>query len=407
MNSTSSTEEKNTRNDAQEELVEIVREIMDIDHLTWGRSQDEVLVRFQGTLAGPSRESYDQISSLLREYQITPLFRKSEGKHLILLKKGVIQPKKRKSWVNIALFVITFFSILFAGVYTTYSGPEVLDWDVISIHVRPRLGESLGFAVSLLSILTAHEFGHYFTARRHRTKVTLPYFIPFPISPFGTMGAFISLQEPPRNKRVLLDIGIAGPLAGLVVAVPVLIYGLTLSPVEPLPGSITSPFLFEGNSLLYLFLKYLVHGQWLPQPASFANLPPFLYWVQYFFTGTPLPEGGLDVSIHPIAWAGWAGLLVTALNLLPAGQLDGGHLVFGLFGQKARKIWPFLLVILIVLGFAWAGWWLWAFLILLFGRAQAEPLDQITDLNPARKVLAWFGLIVFILVFMPVPLVVI
>ena len=393
-----------TGEDQDQRLVTYVSQVLDIEQLTWGRAQDDFLVLFKGRLTQPSRHAYDRLDENLRPLEITTIFKKHHDDHVVILKKGIIQPKQRKTWINVVLFVITFLSILFAGMLTSYTGPAVLDFSVIWSYVQPKLGESLGFAVSLLAILTAHEFGHYFTARKHNTKVTLPYFIPFPLSPFGTMGAFISLQEPPRNKRVLLDIGIAGPLAGLVIAIPVLIYGLSLSPVQRLPQTLPEITQFEGNSLLYLSLKYLVHGRMLPAPASFNGIPPLIYWIRYFFTGLPLPSGGADVFLHPIAWAGWAGLLVTSLNLLPAGQLDGGHLVYGLFGEKAKEFWPYILVILVVLGFAWSGWWLWAFLILIFGRVQAEPLDQITELDSRRKALAVFGLVVFILVFTPVPL---
>ncbi|MFO8037395.1 MAG: site-2 protease family protein [Anaerolineales bacterium] len=402
---------KNHRQDGRETvqdevLTRITQRVMDIEQTLWGRSNDKYLVRYQGRLLKPSSEAYDQLSQAVKSYQVTPVFREENGKHAIYLRKGLFEGKESKSWINILLFVATFLSMVFAGLITSYAGPLTSNLSVVWAHLKPELGGALAFTFSLLGILTAHEFGHYFMARYHKTKVTLPYFIPFPISPFGTMGAFISLQEPPKNKRSLLDIGIAGPLAGLVIAIPVLIYGLSLSPVEPLPQPLPSgEFFFEGNSILYLLLKYVVHGQWLPDPASYQGLNPIWYWIRYFFTGLPLPKGGVDVSIHPVAWAGWAGLLVTALNLLPAGQLDGGHLVYGLLGDKAKKLWPFILGIIFVLGFFWSGWWLWAFLILIFGRTQAEPLDQITKLDPKRKILARFGLIIFILIFTPVPLV--
>ena len=261
------------------------------------------------------------------------------------------------------------------------------------------------FAASLLAILGAHEFGHYLAGRYHHTHVTLPYFLPFPFSPFGTLGAFIQLKEPPRNKRILMDIGIAGPLAGLVVAIPVLLFGLSLSKVEPIHLSPGQGFTLEGNSLLYLFAKFLVFGRLLPAPSSYGNLSPVLYWIRYFFTSQPLPLGGMDVMIHPVAWAGWAGLLVTAINLIPAGQLDGGHLMYVLLGKRVRALWPFILAILVLLGFVWTGWWLWAALIFFLGRIYAEPLDQITQLDPPRKAIAVLGIIIFFLVFTPVPLV--
>jgi len=273
------------------------------------------------------------------------------------------------------------------------------------IQLWRSLPSGIPFAISLLAILGAHEFGHYLAGRYHHTHVTLPYFLPFPLSPFGTLGAFIQLKEPPRNKRILLDIGIAGPLAGLVVALPVLLYGLSLSKVEPIHLAPGEGFMLEGNSLLYLFSKFLVFGQLLPAPSSYGNLPPLLYWIRYFFTSQPLPLGGMDVMIHLIAWAGWAGLLVTAINLIPAGQLDGGHLMYVLLGKRVRSLWPFILGILVLLGFVWSGWWLWAGLIFFLGRIYAEPLDQITQLDPKRKAIAVLGIILFFLVFTPVPLV--
>jgi membrane-associated protease RseP (regulator of RpoE activity) len=255
------------------------------------------------------------------------------------------------------------------------------------------------FAVSLLGILLAHEFGHYLMSRYHKTPATLPYFIPFPFSPLGTMGAAILLRGTPRNKRILFDIGIAGPLAGLIVAIPVLLYGLSLSTlgtIEPNPNGY-----LEGNSLMYLLAKFIVFGQLLPAPAEPQT---FLYWVQYFFTGQPVPFGGTDVFIHPIAFAGWGGLLVTGLNLIPVGTLDGGHVIYGLFGENAKKAFPYIIGVLLVLGIFWSGWWLWAALLFWLGRVHAQPLDQITTLDPVRKALAVLMLIVFVLVFMPVPM---
>ncbi|GAG81369.1 unnamed protein product, partial [marine sediment metagenome] len=165
------------------------------------------------------------------------------------------------------------------------------------------------------------------------------------------MGAFIQLKQPPKNKRILLDIGVSGPIAGLVVAFPILLYGLSLSHIETIILPVGQGIQLEGNSLLYLLAKYIVFGQLLPAPSTYGDLPAFLYWVRYFFTSQPLPLGGIDVFISPIAWAGWAGLLVTALNLIPAGQLDGGHVIYSLFGQRSKLLLPFILVFLVLLGF--------------------------------------------------------
>lgn len=388
-------------------LIRLVSQVFDITGYTLGDSKAGHILRFTGKLKISSEDAYEQLFEQLRPHGLLPIFRSENGNHLILIRESLPEIERPTRRTNIILFLVTFISILFAGIITVYEGPDTLSPAVIWAHVQGKLGLALGFSLSMLAILTAHEFGHYFAARYHKTQVTLPYFIPFPLSPFGTMGAFIRLLEPPRNKKVLLDIGLAGPLAGLIVTIPVLILGLLLSPVDPLPEVLPPNFGFEGNSILYLVLKYLIHGAWLPAPETYQGISPLFYWIRYFFTSYPLPQGGLDVSIHPIAWAGWAGLLVTSLNLLPAGQLDGGHLVYSLYGNRLKWIRPLIVVTLFILGFLWSGWWLWAFMILLLGGRYAEPLDDITELDRGRKALARLGLIIFFLIFMPVPLVVV
>jgi membrane-associated protease RseP (regulator of RpoE activity) len=223
------------------------------------------------------------------------------------------------------------------------------------------------------------------------------------------MGAFIMLKSPPTNRRVLLDIGIAGPLAGFLVAIPVLIYGLMTSPVQPLPTTFLpgQGISLEGNSIIYILAKLAIFHQFLPAPASFGNLPPWLYMLRYYLLGFPVPLGGKDVLLNQVAWAGWAGLLVTGLNLIPAGQLDGGHALYVLVGQRARRLVPFIIVILVGLGFFWPGWFLWAGLIYFLGRTHAEPLDQITELDPRRKALAVLALVLFLLVITPIPLLIV
>jgi len=228
------------------------------------------------------------------------------------------------------------------------------------------------------------------------------------------MGAFINMKERPRNKRVLFDIGITGPLAGLVVAIPVLIIGLALSQVGPIQNTtyVTSDGaqytsaeddLLEGNSLLYLGLKYAVKGKLLPEPVSYGVKSPLEYWLGFIFIGRPIPFGGEDIQLHPVAMAGWAGILVTFLNLVPTGQLDGGHILYSVFGRRVRYAWQIILILLLVMGLFWNGWFIWAALIFLLGRAYAEPLDLITELDPRRKALAMLMLVVFILVLTPVP----
>ncbi len=388
-----------------ETLTQTVARVMRIEDITTGDPAKNYLVRYRGQILGDSAEAYEKLASFLKADQITPMFRKDENRHTILLVEGIIAPKASNPWVNLVMFAITLLSVIFAGALYSYDGPVPQSTSGFLLDILRSLPSGIPFAISLLGILLAHEFGHYLAGRYHRTHVTLPYFIPFPLSPFGTMGAFIQLKEPPRDKRILLDIGIAGPIAGLIVAIPVLIYGLSLSTVEPIALAPGQGFTLEGNSLVYLLSKFVVFGKLLPSPETYGGLSPLVYWLKYFFTSKPLPIGGLDVIIHPIAWAGWAGLLVTALNLIPAGQLDGGHLIYVLLGKRARLLWPFILGALVLLGFVWSGWWLWAGLIFLLGRIYAEPLDQITQLDPKRRVLAVVGVILFFLVFTPVPLV--
>lgn len=384
----------------------IISRFMQIEDITWGDAKKGYLTRYRGRLyQEDTAATYEEVAALLKPLEITPLFRLEEGRHVVLLVKGVIRPNPSNPKVNALLFFLTLISVLFAGAIYVYDGPADLELPQLLLYLFGHLGTGLPFAISLIAILGAHEFGHYLAARFHKTQVTLPYFIPFPLSPLGTMGAFIQIKELPKNKRVMLDIGLAGPIAGLLVAIPVLLLGIYLSPVDKLPMMLLpdQALNLEGNSLLYLAAKFFVKGELLPKPASY-DIPALLYWMRYIFTGAPIPWGGRDVLMHPIAWAGWAGLLVTSLNLIPAGQLDGGHLMFVLLGKRAVKLVPYILLVLLLLGIAWSGWWLWAFLIFFLGRTHMEPLDLITPLDTRRRILAWAGVLIFVLVFTPVPL---
>lgn len=383
----------------------LVSRVLRVEAVTWGEQKQGFVVRYRGNLYNEdTAAAYDELANSLKALNVTPLFRLEEGRHAVILVPGVIKPRPSNVLVNVVLFLLTIITVLMAGTLYSYSGPDPANIGELLMGLLGNLGNGIAFALTLLAILVAHEFGHYLAGRYHKTTVTLPYFIPFPLSTFGTMGAFIQLKEPPKNRRILLDIGLAGPLAGLVVAIPLLLLGLYLSPVSELPHQLPPGQGFEGNSILYLAMKYLVKGEMLPQPFSYFGANPVLYWIKYYFTGSPLPNGGRDVILHPVAWAGWAGLLVTAINLIPAGQLDGGHVLYVLMGRKASRLLPYILGALLLLGFVWSGWWLWVILLLLLGRLYAEPLDQITTLDPRRRALAIAGLVIFVLVFVPVPL---
>ncbi len=383
----------------------VVAQVMNIADVTVGRNE-QYAVRFRGQLTMDSQEAYEVVYNGFRERNFTPLFRIQDGQHAILAVPGAIEPRLTNPWINITLMVLTLISCFYTG--ALYASAVVTD-DPVQALLYPLLHIWTGwpFGLSMMGILLCHEFGHYIAARLHKSPTTLPYFIPLPFSPFGTMGAVIAITAPVRNRRVLHDIGVAGPLAGLAVAIPILIIGFLRSHVETLPATLQPGLAFEGNSLLYLAIKFVMYGKLLPQPLDFGFGGPLVYWLRYFFTGTPTPIGGMDVTLDSVAWAGWAGLLITGLNLIPAGQLDGGHTLFVLLGQQVRKLIPVILVILIALGFFWMGWWLWAAIIYFLNRRPAELLDEITPLDNKRKAIAIAVLIIFLLVITPVPLTVV
>jgi len=222
-------------------LNSLVASIFRIDDITIGDGK-EYTYRYRGLLTAPdSAAAYDQLAEALSPYGLMPLFRKSEdGRHLILLVAAPAAPKPSSARTSIILLILTILSVMFAGVNIPANIPIPDDiLGQLTLFFRYIL-TGWPFALSLMSILLAHEFGHYFASRYHKTAASLPYFIPLPFSPIGTMGAIIQLKELPKNKRTLLDIGIAGPLAGLVVAVPVLLFGLSqshLGPVIDTPNS--------------------------------------------------------------------------------------------------------------------------------------------------------------------------
>ncbi len=380
-------------------LNSLVARVFRAEDVTLGDPARGMIARYRGRLLSEdSSAAYDQLAVSLQAYDITPLFRVDKGQQVIYLVPRKPDPKPARVSVNIILFILTVISVMYAG---ALMGPAS-DGGGQSQSLFQLLLSGWPYAVSLMSILLAHEFGHYLMSRHHNTQATLPYFIPLPLPPLGTMGAAILMQGTPKNKRVLFDIGVAGPLAGIIVAIPVLLYGLSLSHLDiirPTGGMVE----MEGNSLLYLAAKYLAFGRLLPAPASLGSASPFVYWLRYFFTGHPIPIGATDVFIHPVAFAGWAGLLVTALNLIPAGTLDGGHVVYSWFGDRAAKAYPFILLALLGLGLFWNGWWLWALILLWLGRVHAEPLDQITPLDSPRLVIAALAILIFIVTFSPVP----
>lgn len=326
-------------------------------------------VRFRGRFIVEPAECFDELRTRYEQYGFTPTAHpENEGVALIAIPM-VFRPTPTNNKINLVLFIATIFSTLFIGAsYAATSMDEM--W---------QIWRGWPFSATIMLILGAHEMGHYFAARYHKVPVTLPYFIPLPIPfSFGTMGAVIRLKGPVTSRRSLLDVGAAGPWAGMLFAVPLLLYGLATSPVGPLPAG---GYTMEGNSLLYALLKTVVYGRFLP-------------------------AGGLDVQLNQVAWAAWVGLLVTSLNLIPLGQLDGGHVASVLFGDKAKQLfWPIILSLAaLVILTQTTTWILWIFILFFLGRTYAEPLDQVTELDPRRRLIAILTLALFFLVFVPVPL---
>ncbi len=378
------------------ELQEIVASVMSIEKVTFYPSGDEsifakgivlpgqqsgLIATFEGRLLIGSEKAYDQLDALLEPKNQMPVFREDIRKverfdktvHVIHILDHRIQASVRPWWPNLLLFIATFLSVIVTG--ALQSG-EIASIEALTSDLT-LLRHGLPYGLGLMTIIVAHEFGHYWAARRHNLNVTLPYFIPLPFGLFGTLGAFIQLREPMRNRKVLMEVGAAGPLAGLIFALPILIVGLLLSEVMPIPTN--EPTFTEGNSILYLLTKLIIFGR-------------------------ILPSGGEDVFIHPLAFAGWVGLLITSLNLIPVGQLDGGHILYSLIGHRAKALYYPILIALFLLAVTVSPlWFLWVALLFLFGQVHAVPLDAITKLDPRRRLISIVSLVIFVLIFMPIP----
>ncbi len=231
----------------------------------------------------------------------------------------------------------------------------------------------LPFSLTLLTILLAHEFGHYFACVYYRIDASLPYFLPAPTFT-GTLGAFIRIRAPIYSKRVLFDVGVAGPIAGFVFLLPALAIGLAFSKI--IPG--------------------------INHQGAFAFGTPALLWLleRAVFPGVPVS----DIYLHPVARAAWIGILATALNLLPIGQLDGGHILYSMVGDRHKLMSRVFAALLVPIGiFFWSGWLVWAVLLLLFGMRHPAIYDP-TELGPGRKRLAWLSLVIFLVCFTLAPI---
>ena len=272
---------------------------------------------------------------------------------------------KKIPFLHIILFILTMLSTLFVGAMQT--GADILKepW---------KIYYGLPFALTLMIILLTHELSHYYASKKHGVSATLPYFIPAPTI-IGTFGAFIKMKSPIVTRKALIDIGASGPIAGFIVSVIAVLIGLRLSEIVPL--SEAKGALTLGDSILFSFLAQTVLGV------------------------TPADS---DILLNPIAFAGWIGLFVTSINLIPVGQLDGGHIAFALLGEKQSRLSFILVLVMTLLGvLLWEGWIVWAVLLLVLGLRHPPVISWEVPLDRRRKVIGWIAFVIFILTFIPVP----
>lgn len=269
--------------------------------------------------------------------------------------------------IPLLLFILTVLTTLMAGAILKNVNPFSAPLAILA---------GAPFSLTLLSILLIHEMGHYLTARHYRIQATLPYFIPAPPILFiiGTFGAFIRMKSPIMERKALLEVGAAGPIAGFIVAVVAIILGLQWSTVEE-QG--LGAGIILGEPLLFQWIS-----QWL------LNIPP-----------------DSDVLLHPVAFAGWIGLFITSLNLLPIGQLDGGHIGYALFGERQRYISLTMIGVLVGLGLlGWKGWLFWAALTAFMGIGHPPVVDAHKPLGRRQLIIAWLSIIIFVITFIPAPI---
>jgi membrane-associated protease RseP (regulator of RpoE activity) len=282
-------------------------------------------------------------------------------------------------WRHLLLLLLTIGTTTLAGADHYYGFITDLGARDLPVVLRDLLLPGLWYSGTILAILGCHEFGHYAACRYYDVDASLPFFLPAPLPLTGTLGAFIRIREPIPTKRMLFDIGIAGPIAGFLVALPALFIGLWMSRVVELPPEFTGVEL--GEPLLFQFAAWLLWGS---------------------------PPEGYSINLHPMAFAAWFGLLATALNLFPIGQLDGGHISYAVLGRKSSQVTLAMIAATIVLTYFSPSWMVWTTLmigmLLLFGRHHPRTFDEDDPLDRQRIVFAVVALVILVLCFTPSPI---
>ncbi len=348
-------------------------------------------------VAPEHRPPSQEFAVALAGWEGTAYWTEGAGDGRIVLIRRLGRPPRERWWLHIGLFLLTFFTVwmggaLLAGAPAPFamSFLEALSSFPTSFADLTRdlfaMRPGLDFAMALMAILLAHEMGHYLLAKRYGIDASPPYFLPAPpfVNFIGTFGAFIRLRSPIVDRRQLLDVGAAGPWAGFVVAMVALLVGLSRSTAVPEVGA-SDQFITIAQFHLYL------------------GDSPLMYAARRLVAG----EG--TILLHPLAFAGWLGLFVTMLNLLPLGQLDGGHVLYALIGERQKLVGPVVWFGLLALGLLpgqW-WWWLWAVIILFLGRgrlAHPQVLDRYSVLPRRRRPLGWATVALFVVTFTPMPI---
>ncbi len=319
---------------------------------------------------------FDELRQELWTLQYVPLLRRQSGEDFLeIVRRPTVKPFR--SWVNLLLLAGTVATTTFAGalIWLAYVGGS-------SLSLGDFAYGALYFSAPVLTILGLHELAHFVLARRHHVEASLPYFIPVPPPLlFGTLGAFISIRQPFPDRKALFDVGVAGPLAGFAASIPIALLGLHLSTSAP-----SVPLSYCGPSIL---------------GVDYGNL---LLGSSLFWAGLSLFFPSSIISLSPLALAGWVGILVTAINLLPAGQLDGGHVFRALFGDRVRYVSYAAVILLFGLGLFYTGWLFFAILILLLGVRHPPPLNDFSRLDVKRYAVGLFAIGVLVTGFVVTPL---
>jgi membrane-associated protease RseP (regulator of RpoE activity) len=322
---------------------------------------------FRGTFTLPAARAFGVMREKLVRLGCIPMLSGSAGRYEVRVVPEA-QPGRANPLVNLLLFLLTVGSTLLVGA-------EMAGVNVIAEPRRFAAG--IPFAGSIIAILAVHEFGHYLMSMFHGVKATLPYFIPAPTL-IGTLGAVIKTKSHIPDRKSLLDIGAAGPICGFVVSLVALGVGMGYSEVVDIGPLLRRGGVQEfGDSIAVALMALLVKGKLAP---------------------------GQDILFTPVAFAGWVGLLVTAFNLMPVGQLDGGHIMYALVGRWHSVVAKITVGALLVMGLYWPPWWGWVFLIMLLGMGHAPPLDDVTPLDMGRRLVAGAALVIFVICFVPVPI---